>query len=193
MRTRERSSLSTDAILLPLESLRHSSFCHGHDSLLNYATLGTEMTATLLRYFAEPQAGAASSHTTAEWKQSLLPGVTTNISTCLSRTSQNRMLGRSLDDIALQTVAFQVALQASKAHASAWARIENAADAPAWKQTYFVKYCQRLCGKDASRSSKGELDAAVVCNFVVMNSPEFAQLFRCERADPMVPSEYCLA
>ncbi|KAH7943200.1 hypothetical protein HPB52_006342 [Rhipicephalus sanguineus] len=134
-----------------------------------------------------------SAKTMLEGKETLLPGLTSNISTCLSRSSQNRLLDKLLDHIALQTVAFQVALRASKSYASAWTRIENAADAPAWKQTYFVKYCQRLCSKDASRSSTAALDAAIVCNSVVMNSREFAQLFRCERGDPMVPSAYCSA
>ncbi|KAH6942706.1 hypothetical protein HPB50_009471 [Hyalomma asiaticum] len=192
---RERSSLPTTTIVLPVESLRPSYFCHGHVSLLNYATLGTELAAMLLRYIAESSHGAASSHSTAEWlKEALIQGITHNISTCLSKSS-SQPLGRLLDEVALQTVAFQLALRASKSgsRASAWARIENAADAPAWKQTYFVKYCQRLCSKGVSHSLTTTLDAALVCNAVVMNSPEFARLFRCERGDSMVPSEYCLA
>lgn len=85
-----------------------------------------------------------------------------------------------------------MALRASKSHAGAWARIEKAPDAPAWKQTYFVKYCQSLCNDDKLNRSAATLDVALACNSVVMNSPEFAQLFRCERGDPMVPSEYCM-
>ncbi|KAH7942977.1 hypothetical protein HPB52_003047 [Rhipicephalus sanguineus] len=192
LRRRKRSSLATSSILLSVESFRPSSFCHGHDSLLNYATLGTELAATLLRYVAGPLDGAAVSHSTAEWKKAVFPGITANISTCLSRSSRSSELGRLLDDVALQTVAFQVALRASKSQAGAWARIEKAPDAPAWKQTYFVKYCQSLCNDDKLNRSAATLDVALACNSVVMNSPEFAQLFRCERGDPMVPSEYCM-
>ncbi|KAH7949585.1 hypothetical protein HPB49_012414 [Dermacentor silvarum] len=192
-RRRERSSLSTTTILLPVESFRPSSFCHGHDNPLNYATLGTDLAATLLRYVSEPLGGAASPTSEAGRRETLIPALTTNISACLAKTSTRRPLGKVLEDIASQTVAFQVALQASKSHASVWTRLENAADAPAWKQTYFVKYCQRLCSKGASHSFTAALDAALVCNLVVMNTPEFAQLFTCEHGDPMVPAEYCLA
>ncbi|KAH7949254.1 hypothetical protein HPB49_006642 [Dermacentor silvarum] len=192
-RRRERSSLSTTTILLPVESFRPSSFCHGHDNPLNYATLGTELAATLLRYISEPLDGAASPTSEAGRRETLIPALTTNISACLAKTSTRRPLGKVLEDIASQTVAFQVALQASKSHANVWTHLENAADAPAWKQTYFVKYCQRLCSKGTSHSFAAALDAALVCNLVVMNSPEFAQLFTCERGDPMVPADYCLA
>ncbi|KAL3212383.1 hypothetical protein MRX96_035966 [Rhipicephalus microplus] len=126
-------------------------------------------------------------------KEGFFPAISANISTCLLRTSTSRQFGRWLDDIALRTVAFQVALQASKSHAGAWKRIEQAPDAPAWKQTYFVKYCQSLCKDGGSHTSTNALDAALECNSVVMNSPEFTHLFRCEREDRMVPSEYCLA
>ncbi|KAH7950223.1 hypothetical protein HPB49_021287 [Dermacentor silvarum] len=192
-RRRERSSLSTTTILLPVESFRPSSFCHGHDNPLNYATFGTDLAATLLRYVSEPLGGAASPTSEAGRRETLIPALTTNISACLAKTSTRRPLGKVLEDIASQTVAFQVALQASKSHASVWTRLENAADAPAWKQTYFVKYCQRLCSKGASHSFTAALDAVLVCNLVVMNTPEFAQLFTCEHGDPMVPAEYCLA
>ncbi|XP_065283716.1 uncharacterized protein [Dermacentor albipictus] len=192
-RRRERSSLSTTTILLPVESFKPSSFCHGRDNLLNYATLGTDLASRILRYVSEPLGGAASSVSEAGSRETLVPALTTNVSTCLSKKSTRRPLGKVLEGVASQMVAFQVALQASKSHASVWSRLENAADAPAWKQTYFVKYCQRLCSKAMSDSFTAALDAALVCNLVVMNSPEFAQLFACERGDPMVPSEYCLA
>ncbi|KAH7943889.1 hypothetical protein HPB52_012539 [Rhipicephalus sanguineus] len=70
-----------------------------------------------------------------------------------------------------------------------WRRNNAAADS---KETYFAKYRQRLCTNHTSDwFTAATSDVVPACNLVVMNSPEFAQVFLFERGDWMVPSEYC--
>ncbi|KAH6943568.1 hypothetical protein HPB50_024341 [Hyalomma asiaticum] len=193
VRRKERWGLPTITILMSSDTFRPASFCHDRDSPFNYATLGTSMAATFLRYATEQQSPFASSSAA---KGTVFDAALSNVTTCLARTSPELRgtYGWLLEEISLQTVAFQAALRASESRPSVWRRLKNAADAPAWKQTYFVKYCQSLCAKDVSKSSTAaKSGVALACNMVVMNSPKFAELFRCEHGDRMVPTEYCLA
>ncbi|KAK8781220.1 hypothetical protein V5799_017436 [Amblyomma americanum] len=187
--SRGRSGLSTGTLALTAESFKPSHFCHGQHNLLNYATLGTELAAALLRYVREETDDVATSS-----KGSIISALTNNMTTCLGRETTGLSSWKLLPQVALQAVAFQVALEASKSHASASdAGSETFADAPARQQTFFVKYCQAQCAKDVARSDSAPLDLQRMCNLVVMNSPEFTRLFSCLRGDPMTPADYCLA
>ncbi|KAK8781218.1 hypothetical protein V5799_017434 [Amblyomma americanum] len=187
--SRGRSGLSAGTLALTAESFKPLSFCHGQHNLLNYATLGTELAAALLRYVREETDGVATSS-----KGSIISALTNNMTICLGPETTGLSSWKLLPQVALQAVAFQVALEASKSHASAsHAGSEAFADAPARQQTFFIKYCQAQCAKDVARSDSAPLDLQRMCNLVVMNSPEFTRLFSCERGDPMVPADYCLA
>lgn len=186
---RDRARLAKGAVTLPSDSFKPSSYCHGHLNLLNYATLGVDIAEALLRHIGAAVANVGG--TSSGFKP--FPG---NLSACLEKEARNLSSRRqgssmSLEQIALSMAAFQVSLEASKVQVLP--HLENAWDEPAWRQTFFVKYCQTLCGRSATGSGSAWFDAALACNLVVMHSPEFTRLFRCEPGEPMVPSQYCSA
>ncbi|KAH9365748.1 hypothetical protein HPB48_008064 [Haemaphysalis longicornis] len=186
---RGRARLARGTVTLPNDSFKPSSYCHGHLNLLNYATLGVDIAEALLRHIGATVPKVA--RTGSIFKP--LPG---NLIACLEKEVRNLSSSRqgsstSLEQIALSMAAFQVALEASKVQALP--HLENAWDEPAWRQTFFAKYCQTLCGRSATGSGSAWVDAALACNLVVMHSPEFTRLFRCQTGEPMVPSQYCSA
>ncbi|KAK8777633.1 hypothetical protein V5799_021182 [Amblyomma americanum] len=192
--SRVKSGLSASSVALSAESFRPLSFCHGDYTELNFATLGTELAAALLRYVREPYDEVLPS--SSPTKRSIFSALTSNVTACLESESKDLSSLKVIRQVALQTVAFQISLEAMKSRAIARTRPqtwEEAPDAPARQQTFFVRYCQAQCAKNQDRSGVATLDAAHACNLVVMNSPEFTRLFQCERGDQMVPAEYCLA
>ncbi|CAN7976733.1 unnamed protein product [Ixodes persulcatus] len=189
----KRVIYSNHSLIVPTEALKPPLYCRGVYSFLNYATLGVASAEALLSALDGPF--AADKHNGSHDYSQRIDAKLKDVKQCLALS-----VGRiAADGVASETWprklqisvgALQTALEASLVEINSGSQVDDLMK-PAMEQTFFARYCQRLCAGESEDISGDTVPPNVLCNVAVMNSPRFTTLFGCVRGDEMMPSRQC--